>query len=104
MVVTQILVGLLLLQRNFLEQRPKLRTLVDFLVDVVAVNAASEAVSKFVPQVMVDACEKLGSSICFNQDTSAENALEGLVDKSSRVDRIAEQVRQCTLPLNSCSS
>ncbi|KAJ7565096.1 hypothetical protein O6H91_02G047900 [Diphasiastrum complanatum] len=47
------------LQRKFLEQRPQVRRLVDFVVDVIASNAASAATSKCLPPVLESAYCKL---------------------------------------------
>ncbi len=47
------------MQRSFLEQRPHLRRIVDFVVDTVAGNAARAAVLNVVPPVLHNALENL---------------------------------------------
>lgn len=47
------------MQRTFLEQRPHLRRVVDFVVDTVAGNAARAAVLKLVPPALQTASQKL---------------------------------------------
>ncbi len=47
------------MQRSFLEQRPHLRRIVDFVVDTVAGNAARAAVLNAVPPVLRNALENL---------------------------------------------
>lgn len=47
------------MQRTFLEQRPQLRRVVDFVVDTAAGNAARAAVLKLVPPALQSAQEKL---------------------------------------------
>jgi hypothetical protein len=51
------------MQRTFLEQRPHLRRVVDFVVDTVASNAARASVLKVVPPALQNAQEKL--QVCF---------------------------------------
>lgn len=51
------------MQRTFLEQRPHLRRVVDFIVDTAASNAARAAVLKVVPPALQNAQEKL--QVCF---------------------------------------
>ncbi|GLJ09069.1 hypothetical protein SUGI_0101140 [Cryptomeria japonica] len=51
------------LQHVFLEQRPNLQRLVDFIVDTTAVNAAHAASLKCVPQILEDMMNKLQVAI-----------------------------------------
>eukprot|EP01018_Ginkgo_biloba_P011502 Gb_07520 [translate_table: standard] len=60
------------LQHVFLEQRPHLQRLVDFIVDTTAVNAAYAASLKCVPQVLEDAMNKLEVAIIDRLSSQSE--------------------------------
>lgn len=86
------------LQRTFLEQRPHLRRVVDFVVDTVASNAARASVLKVVPPALQNAQEKLQMVLRGNGgDTSPVTSSPWSIIKGSQVETAVEHIITTTI-------
>ncbi|XP_024372189.1 uncharacterized protein [Physcomitrium patens] len=86
------------LQRTFLEQRPQLRRVVDFVVDTAAGNAARAAVLKLVPPALQSAQEKLQMVLRGKgADSSPASSPSWSNSKGSQVEAAVEHIITTTI-------